>query len=370
MSTNQQPLVSVLTPVYNGEDYLAKCIESVLRQTYQNFEYIIVNNCSKDGTLALAQEYARKDNRIKVHDNTEFLAVIANHNLAFRLMSPQARYCKVVSGDDWIFPDCLSRMVDLAEAHPSVGFVGCYQLSGDHILWQGFKYPVAVMHGVELCRRIFLGNDRHFGFGSPTSLLYRADLVRESAEFYPNPSPHADTSACFRYLNRCDFGFLYEVLSFERTHEQTQSYASAQLNRYTSAYLNDVIQYGPLYLNPDELKQKTRETLDGYYRFLAVDYFIGFRGKEYWDYHKTRLAELGYPLSRLALFKAAATTAAREMLNPLDAYRKTRNRLRTPPQRAAKPKNDAGAKPGAQASGEADAKPVTGKPDGYRTAVG
>ena len=56
MSPMEQPLVSVLTPVYNGEPYLGECIESVLNQTYQNFEYIIVNNCSKDRTLEIARE--------------------------------------------------------------------------------------------------------------------------------------------------------------------------------------------------------------------------------------------------------------------------------------------------------------------------
>ena len=50
-SGNDEPLVSVVTPVYNGDKYLADCVESVLKQTYQNWEYVIVNNCSTDRTL-------------------------------------------------------------------------------------------------------------------------------------------------------------------------------------------------------------------------------------------------------------------------------------------------------------------------------
>ena len=150
-----EPFVSVLTPVYNGEEFLAECIESVLNQTYENFEYTIVNNRSKDRTLEIALDYAKKDNRIRVHDNREFLGVIANHNHAFSLMSPEAKYCKIVSGDDFIFPECLVRMVEHAEANPSVGIIGAYQLSGDHILWQGFKYPKAVLSGQEMCREDF-----------------------------------------------------------------------------------------------------------------------------------------------------------------------------------------------------------------------
>ena len=55
-----EPLVSVATPVYNGERHLAECIESVLAQTYQNWEYIIVNNCSTDRTREIAESYGRR----------------------------------------------------------------------------------------------------------------------------------------------------------------------------------------------------------------------------------------------------------------------------------------------------------------------
>src|SRR5215831_12904312 len=110
MSLNGEPLVSVLTPVYNGADFLAECIESVLSQRYRNFEYVIVNNCSTDRSLEIALEYEKKDSRIRVHSNDQFVGVIENHNIAFSRMSPLAKYCKVVAADDYIFPDCLMKM--------------------------------------------------------------------------------------------------------------------------------------------------------------------------------------------------------------------------------------------------------------------
>ena len=58
LSPSQQPLVSVITPVYNGEEFLPECIESVLAQTYQNWDYTIVNNRSTDRTLEIAKSYA------------------------------------------------------------------------------------------------------------------------------------------------------------------------------------------------------------------------------------------------------------------------------------------------------------------------
>ena len=70
------PFVTILTPVYNGEKYLAECIKSVLAQTYQNWEYIIVNNCSTDRSLEIAEHYAQKDPRIKVRTNTSFVGLV------------------------------------------------------------------------------------------------------------------------------------------------------------------------------------------------------------------------------------------------------------------------------------------------------
>lgn len=321
-TTVEQPLVSVLTPVYNGADFLVQCIESVLAQTYQNYEYIIVNNCSTDRSLEIALAYAEKDKRIRVHNNQDFVGVIENHNIAFGLISPSAKYCKVVSADDYLFPDYLRQTIELGEANPGVGIIGSYQLSGGHIRWQGFDYPGTVISGRELCRRIFLGGDPTFGFGTPTSLTYRADLVRASEAFYPNPSPHADTSACFKSLRESDFGFVYQVLSYERKHEATQSSASAKFERYTSAYVSDLQKYGSWYLDRAELERLIRQTVRRYYNFLGVEYVLGFRGTDFWKYHHERFNELGYPLTRALLLKSAVTHLAWELLNPVRAVKK------------------------------------------------
>jgi glycosyltransferase involved in cell wall biosynthesis len=321
MSMDEQPLVTVLTPVYNGADFLAECIESVLAQTYKNFEYIIVNNCSTDRSLDIARSYAKKDSRVRVHNNEAFVGVIANHNIAFGLVSPAAKYSKVVSADDGIYPECIMRMVEVAEAHESAGFIGCYQQSGEYVRWQGFPYPRTVMTGREVCRQIFLGGDPSFGFGTPTSLLYRADLVRDSGGFYPNSSAEADTSACFKHLKDCNFGFVYQVLCYERKHEATQSTKSAELNRYAPSCLRDLIEYGAFYLSKEERELKVAEALNYYYGFLAVS-IVGRKGKEFWDYHRSRLMELGYPLNTFKLLSVGAAKVFEEIVNPAQAVRK------------------------------------------------
>lgn len=178
MSTVSSPLVSIVTPVYNGERYLEECVESVLRQTYTQWEYLIVNNCSVDSTHDIAERYAKRDGRVRVYHCKQFVGVIESHNRAFRLISPNSKYCKVVSADDWLFPDCVARMVNLAEANPSVGIVGSYTLSGGGALWRvkfdGLPYERTVVSGREACRWHLLGGHYFLGMPSICSISVRS----------------------------------------------------------------------------------------------------------------------------------------------------------------------------------------------------
>src|SRR4029077_8305728 len=116
---SKQPLVSVVTPFYNTEAYLAECIESVLAQTYANWEYVLVNNLSTDASRSICERYARKDSRIRLLDNAQHLGQVDNFEGGLKQISPRSKYCKMVLADDWIFPECLERMVEVAESHPT-----------------------------------------------------------------------------------------------------------------------------------------------------------------------------------------------------------------------------------------------------------
>jgi glycosyltransferase involved in cell wall biosynthesis len=326
MSSAKEPLVSVLTPVYNGGAYLTECIESVLAQTYSNFDYTIINNCSTDNTGAIAEEFARKDKRIRVYKNDVLLDVISNHNKAFSLLSLESRYCKIVSGDDWLFPDCLRQMVRVAETHPSAGLVGSYQLSGGgkdwrtwRIRWDEIPYSNGLTPGREVGRMHLLGGP--YVFGSPTSLMYRADLVRQRERFYPNSTAEADTSACYACLQESDFGFVHQVLSFMRLHEQTMTARSKSLNAYESSRLSDLVEYGPYFLTPEEFRKRLQEVLADYYWFLAVSAFH-FRDAKFWAYHRRRFAECRQRFSYARLASAIASRGADLLLNPKQTVEK------------------------------------------------
>src|SRR5262249_14183861 len=152
--------------------------------------------------------------RIKVIDNQKFLRAIPNHNLTLRQISPSSKYCKMVFADDWIAPDCIEQMVALAEQHPSVGIVGSYGLRGTDVVWTGLPYPSTVVSGRQICRARFL--DGLYVFGTATSLLYRADLVRARDPFFTETNLHADAETCHALLRTCDFGFVHQLLTFTR----------------------------------------------------------------------------------------------------------------------------------------------------------
>lgn len=280
------PRVSIITPFYNTEQYIAECIESVLAQTYSNWEYILVNNQSTDASRSIAERYARGDSRIRLLDTPKHLGQVENFNRALRYMSPESRYCKVVLADDWLFPECVERMVALAEAHPSVGIVSSYRLFGNEITGDGLPYASAVISGPKACRHIL--RDGYFLTGSPTSIIVRADIVRKTEQFYPEGWLHDDTEACFRVLAEHDLGFIHQVLTFSRKDDESLTSEVARFGPGPIRKFMFAVKYGPQSLTGDEYRKYLRRETDFYGQFLAESVFQ-FKRKEFWDFHRRGL---------------------------------------------------------------------------------
>lgn len=313
MRSEFQPLVSVLTPVYNGESYLSECIESVLAQTYQNWEYCIVNNCSTDQTLEIAEAYAKKDKRIRIHNNSDFVGVGQNGNIAFRQIASNSMYCKVVHADDWLFPECLMKMVELAEAHSTVAIVGAYSLVGDRVAWDGLPHTSSVVSGREISRWTLLG--KPYVFGSPTALLLRSDLVRASESFYDESNSHRDSEACLRILRSWDFGFVHQVLTYIRIREADGRTFSKWYNTYLPNNIDRLQKFGPAVLSQAELSARLKYYLAIYYDYLAVSVFM-LREKEFWAFHREKMESMGHPLSLPRLAVAVCSKAIDYLFNP------------------------------------------------------
>lgn len=324
--SSRQPFVTVLTPCYNMGEFLGECIESVLRQTYENFEYLLVNNCSTDNTLQIMHDYAKRDSRIRVHDNTEFLDVMVNHSHGMRFMSPESAWCKCVSADDWIFPDCLRQMVEFGVDHPNVGIICCYSIEGARVLFQGLDYHQQVVNGREICRETLLGHQPYV-FGAPTSLLYRADLIRSVPEFFVGGQgdPHADVSGVYNALQHSDFGFVHQILTYTRVHTGSQTSQSFTFGRINRALLSYMKRFGPIYLTPDEFKEQLQVFTDKYYDWLAAAMLENSFDPAFLEKQRKELASSNIELDTSELAKAGLRRGLQLVMHPVATMTKLRS---------------------------------------------
>lgn len=117
-----QPRVSVITPIHNGEEYLAAAIASILAQSWTDFEYLLVDDASTDGSLAILRDLAAGDDRLRVLVSER----CANHsnaiNLALRIA--QGEYVAICDADDLAHPERIARQVHYLDNHPEVGVLG------------------------------------------------------------------------------------------------------------------------------------------------------------------------------------------------------------------------------------------------------
>ena len=287
----EQPLVSVVTPVYNTEKYLAECIESVLAQTHSNWEYVVSDNCSSDRSLEIARSLAASDPRIRVQEHDVHLGVLQNWNRSLREMSPESSYCKIVHADDWLFPECLEKMVALAEEHPSVGVVGSYRLEESRVTLDGLPPHVKVIPGRDLARATLLRRPYPYLFGAPTQTMFRADLVRARDPFYDEAHLQSDVGACLDVLGESDFGFVHQVLTFTRRHNETVTSSVRRQGTYYPAQLWLHLEYGPIYLTPEEYERRIAVWL-GYYAWFLFRYSPRLRDPVFRDYHREALGML------------------------------------------------------------------------------
>ena len=107
------PLVSVITPAYNSQQYIEETIASVMSQNYPNWEHIIIDDCSTDATLSVIKKMAQKDSRIQVVENRKNRGVAATRNKG--IAKARGKYVALLDGDDLWNRDKLKKQVQIAE---------------------------------------------------------------------------------------------------------------------------------------------------------------------------------------------------------------------------------------------------------------
>lgn len=118
-----RPQISVCLPVYNGEEFLQHAIESVLRQDLYDFELLIADDQSTDGSLQIIEQYAKKDARIRYWTNDQRLGLFGNYNRC--IQESKGEYVKLFAQDDVLEPACLAEQARVLRRHPAVVLVSC-----------------------------------------------------------------------------------------------------------------------------------------------------------------------------------------------------------------------------------------------------
>jgi glycosyltransferase involved in cell wall biosynthesis len=134
--------VSVGLPVYNGEEYLAQSIDSLLGQTFEDFELIISDNASTDGTAEMCRGYAKQDSRVRYVRQAHNIGLAPNHNFVFA--AARGEFFKWAAADDLYGRQLLQRCVDALDAYPDVVLAHAWEAVIDEhgTVTQALEYPL------------------------------------------------------------------------------------------------------------------------------------------------------------------------------------------------------------------------------------
>ena len=250
-----EPLVSVLMPVYNGEAFLREAIESILNQSYQNFEFLIVNDGSSDQSEEIIKSYS--DSRIKYICNPENLGLIATLNLGIELS--QGAYIVRMDADDISLPQRIEKQVGWMEAHPDYGLMGSWfeDFNGKSTL-RLVKYSSNDTH-IRI-RHLYQTHIAH-----PTAVLRKSILDKHRLRFDSNFVHGEDYAFWVQMSAFCKMSNYPEMLVRKRDHAQNVSNKYAQIQSDTCARVKQ-IQFESMGISV------SREEIELYTRFANPDW--------------------------------------------------------------------------------------------------
>lgn len=215
------PGISICLPNYNGADYLAEAIESVLVQSYSDFELLIGDDGSSDNSREIIASYVRKDPRIVFWTNEERLGLFGNYNAC--LKKAKGRYIKPFAHDDLLEPDALSRLSAVLEGNPDVSLVSSERR------WIGSRGETieGAVHFTEdqyLCgKEVIIANLITLSnwVGEPSAVMFRGCDKGEG--FDQSLYHYGDIEYWFRILSKGDLVYLSKPVCRFRRHEQSNT---------------------------------------------------------------------------------------------------------------------------------------------------
>jgi glycosyltransferase involved in cell wall biosynthesis len=325
MNSMSEPPVTVITPVFNTDAYLAQCIEGILSQKYATFNYIIVNNCSTDRSLEIANKYAKLDSRIHIVNNKHFLDQISNFNYAASLLPPKAKYCKFAFADDVLLPTCLEQMVQIAESDPDISVVSCYVSNSLSVWSKGIPFGKNIISGREACRLYLLKGCSPFN--SFNGLLFRAAEIRQRNPFQThNDGFFEDADVCFDILKHSKLGFVHQILAFNRRDNAS---TLSKIEWYNPLLITDLLflfRYGNYYLSQGEFERRWNKKLREYLKFLGKS-VLTRQDKAFWEFHNRGMEQMGFVFNKRVMVWNVLLILLDYALNPKSSAEKLFARL-------------------------------------------
>ncbi len=217
------PKVSIILPTYNYAHYLPAALESLLAQTYKNFEVIVVDDASSDNTKQVINKFLNQSDKIKYFKNRKNLGPAKNFNRGLSYASGQ--YVVFFHPDDLFAPQFLEKQVRILDANPNIGVVFCLSHTinsqGKIIGKQKSAYvkPVGLIPQPTAFSKLIFGNYLPF-----LSAITRRKLVERIGRLHPQLSQFCDWDLWLKISQLTDFYLLPEYLSYYRIHPQSHSY--------------------------------------------------------------------------------------------------------------------------------------------------
>lgn len=213
--------LSICVPVYNSAPFLAETLDSILAQNYKEFELIIADDASTDGSAAIVAGYAKRDPRIKVVMNRQNRGMVANWNHCLQMS--QGEYIRFVLGDDLLTtPDSLGAMTNILDSDQTVALV-----SSSKRIIDADSRPISSVssfrngcHDGREVIRFCLESARNL-IGEPSVVMFRRDSIEGG--FNPGYRQLVDLEMWFRLLRAGRFYYLAEPLSAFRRHANQQT---------------------------------------------------------------------------------------------------------------------------------------------------
>jgi len=207
--------LSIITPAFNASSFIAEAIESILNQTYTNFEYIILDDNSTDNTFDIARSYEKKDKRIKVYRNKHRLGIPQNRNKGISLAT--GRFVMWQDADDISHPKRAEKLVNFMDNNKEVGMCGTNVLFFDKKNQKGKRlYKTSDQ---ELRNSIFL-----YSPISQPSAIVRTECFRVLGGFKSKWESAEDLEMSFRIGTKYKLANLNECLLKYRLHNKSTTY--------------------------------------------------------------------------------------------------------------------------------------------------